>query len=66
MFYIFDCNDNIVGNPKGYRTMRGAQAQTNNLRSKIYRQLWAAFETQSARDPIGYIRVFSIRMKGTE
>ena len=29
MFYIRDCNDNIVGNPNGYKTMRGAQAQTN-------------------------------------
>ena len=66
MFYIFDCNDNIVGNPKGYRTIRGAQAQTNNHRSKIYCDLWAAFEAQSARDPIGYIRIFSIRMLGDE
>lgn len=22
-FYILDCKDNIIGNPKGYRTMRG-------------------------------------------
>jgi hypothetical protein len=27
MFFIFDCNKSIVGNPKGYKTHRGAQTQ---------------------------------------
>ena len=47
MFYIRDCNDNIVGNPAGYRTMRGAEAQYANRRSKVYRAIWAAFDARA-------------------
>lgn len=44
MFYIRDCNDQIVGNLAGYRTMRGAQAQHNNPRSSAARAIRQAFE----------------------
>jgi hypothetical protein len=27
MFFIFDCNGSIIGNPKGYKTHKGAQTQ---------------------------------------
>ena len=27
MYFIFDCNGQIVGNPKGYKTHKGAQTQ---------------------------------------
>jgi hypothetical protein len=39
MFQIFDCNGQAVGNPKGYRTHRGAQAQcerTGKIRTAIF------------------------------
>jgi hypothetical protein len=39
MYFIRDCNDEIVGNPKGYRTFRGANQQANG-RSKINQELW--------------------------
>ena len=29
MFFIFDCNGDIVGNPKGYKTHKGAATQCN-------------------------------------
>lgn len=64
MFYIRDCNDKIIGNPNGYRTMRGAQAQANNHRSPVYRAIWAAFDAQQSQKTYGHI--FSIRMEGTE
>lgn len=32
-FYILDCKDNIIGNPKGYQTMRGVH-QAMHKRSK--------------------------------
>ena len=47
MFFIRDCNENIIGNPKGYATMRGAEAQTNP-RKPAGRAIWAAYETRDA------------------
>ena len=43
MFFIRDCNEQIVGNPKGYRTMRGASSVYNNHRSAAYKAIHAAF-----------------------
>lgn len=34
MHFIFDCLGNIVGNPKGYRTFKGARIQQDNPKSK--------------------------------
>ena len=50
MFFIFDCNDQIVGNPEGYNTMRGAQTQCDNHRAPAYRAIWAAIAARDARD----------------
>jgi hypothetical protein len=39
MFFIFDCNGDIVGNPKGYKTHQGAQTQcerTGKIRTAIF------------------------------
>ena len=47
MFFIRDCNGRIVGNPKGYKTMRGAQAQTSP-RKPAGRAIWAAVDTREA------------------
>lgn len=47
MFYIRDCNDTIVGNPKGYATMRGAQAQTSP-RKPAGRAIRDAYEAREA------------------
>jgi hypothetical protein len=45
-FFIRDCNDNIVGNPKGYATMRGAQAQLSNWKSPAARAVLQAYAMQ--------------------
>ena len=62
MFFIRDCNGAIVGNLKGYRTMRGAQAQAANHRSSVYKAIWNAFDAQNSLDPIARICIFSIRL----
>jgi hypothetical protein len=39
MFFIRNCNGHVVGNPKGYKTHKGAQAQCEKqgkIRSLIY------------------------------
>jgi hypothetical protein len=48
MFFIRDCNENIVGNAAGYKTMRGAEAQYANKRSPVYRAVWAAYDARVA------------------
>jgi hypothetical protein len=54
MFFIRDCNDKIVGNPKGYATMRGADAQRAKPTGPAYKAIWAAFyEREKAYDMAG-------------
>jgi hypothetical protein len=43
MFFIFDCNGSIVGNPKGYATHKGAQQQANCEKTKTWGQLWNSY-----------------------
>jgi len=50
-FYILDCNDKIIGNPNGYRTIRGASAQTHNKKSKVYKTIWANFDAFYLANP---------------
>lgn len=42
-FFIRDCNGNIVGNPKGYRTIKGAIQQQNQKGSPAYNAIWKAY-----------------------
>ena len=42
--FIYDCNGDIAGNPKGYRTLRGAMQQAQSKHSKTYRELWRRYE----------------------
>ena len=63
MYFIFDCNDEIVGNPKGYKTYKGALTQCNidkRCHTKIMCILSNRFYEQKA---IGQTktRIFSIR-----
>lgn len=46
MFYIFDANGHIVGNPKGYATHKGASRQANSTKTKAGRALWAAYHAK--------------------
>lgn len=60
MFFIFDCNGEIVGNRKGYKTHKGAQTQCENKQSKISRLLWERFHTR-AQTLQGKSLIYSIR-----
>ena len=46
-YLITDCNACIVGNPKGYRTFKGADQQANREGSPANRAIWAIFNLQS-------------------
>ena len=35
-YFIFDCNNQLIGNPKGYKTMRGARQQKKRLAPLIW------------------------------
>lgn len=50
-FYIYDCTGKTVGNPKGYRTMRGALIQQNKIGSKAYNEIYETFREQKALYP---------------
>lgn len=63
MFFIFDCNGDIVGNPKGYKTHQGAQRQCNldnSKPTKIMALLWDRFHAQAQIDNQKR-RIYSIR-----
>lgn len=61
MFFIFDCNGKIVGNPKGYRTHKGAEGQCKlNGNSKVMQTLWNRFFERSQIDGTK-TRIYSIR-----
>ena len=73
MFFIRDCNNNVVGNPSGYRTMRGALQQQNNPKSAAYRAIWAAFDAREAHYettcmplPLRCRNLSSVRMAGED
>ena len=63
MFFIYDCNDAVVGNPKGYKTHRGAQTQCNLDRAKPTKTmalLWDRFHEKAQTTGVK-TRIYSIR-----
>lgn len=59
MFYIFDCENKLIGNPKGYKTHKGAQRQCENNGSKVKTQIWINFYTPKSAD-FKTTRIYSI------
>jgi hypothetical protein len=47
-FFIRNCMGDIVGNPKGYRTMRGAMVQHDSKKSKVHQKIWADYQARVA------------------
>lgn len=43
MFFIYDCQNHVVGNPKGYATYTGAVREAEKRGSKAYQQIWNAY-----------------------
>lgn len=50
MYFIFDCSGNIVGNPRGYRTYKGARIQENSPNSTARKAILIAYAMQTTRD----------------
>lgn len=49
MYFIYDCNGKVVGNPKGYATFKGAERQQNYPYSKAYCSIWEAYDNRENR-----------------
>lgn len=64
-FFIFDCNGRIVGNPQGYRTIRGAIQQQDRKGSPAWRAIWSAFDERKAREP-GHTLISSVHRLGVD
>lgn len=62
MYFIYDCNNSVIGNPKGYRTFRGANNQTDG-KTKIRNLIWTRFY---ARENKTDELVCSIKLKETK
>lgn len=58
--YILDCNEKIVGNPKGYATCKGAEREAWG---RHYAEINARFDAKHKDDtnPQGAATLFSIR-----
>ena len=50
-YFIFDCTGTIVGNPKGYRTFKGANIQANRKGTKAHKAIVEAFYRARAANP---------------
>lgn len=51
LYFILDCKGNIVGNPKGYRTIRGAIREQDKKGSKAYQSIWRAYWKEKLINP---------------
>lgn len=49
-YFIFDCDDNVIGNPKGYATARGASRQANSR--KLQPVIWQRFYNRQNQDRV--------------
>jgi hypothetical protein len=51
MYKIRDCEERLVGNPDGYKSLAMALSVMNRHNGKVYKALQAAMSERSARDP---------------
>lgn len=68
MFYIRDCYGNIVGNPKGYQSVKSADKEANRKKGKTFAAIWDNFnqkqDEQTKAGLIGHQRdnlIYSIK-----
>jgi hypothetical protein len=60
-YFIFDCEDRIVGNPKGYETARGASRQANTR--KLQNLVWERFYARQDKDKVRVWEIHCLRVK---
>ena len=39
-YFVYDCNNEIVGNPQGYKTFRGAARVEKNYTGALWRKFY--------------------------
>ena len=54
-YYIRDCNGQIIGNPRGYRTFRGASQQEKRLAPLIWARYWQKRDSGSTDNHLSSI-----------
>jgi hypothetical protein len=62
-YFIYDCASQIVGNPKGYPTYRGASQQAFSTKSKAYAEIRSAYENARLANP-AHCHVCKIKLAG--
>jgi hypothetical protein len=50
-YYIFDCNNNMIGNLVGYKNHSTAQAQTERKGFTVHQAIWRAFSEAKRTNP---------------
>lgn len=50
-YFITDCQGNPIGNPRGYRTHRGAMQVCESRNSRIKSEIWTRFHVYRDANP---------------
>ena len=50
-YFIYNCVGDVVGNPKGYPTYRGASQQAFSTKTKAYAEIRAAYDAAKLVNP---------------
>lgn len=66
-FYITDCNDELVGNPKGYKTHNGAYRQARfALKGEINARFYTRYPNLEAQKAAGgNCLLYAVKMHDT-
>lgn len=60
MYKIYNCLGELIGNPKGYKTHKGALARLSyRTRGSVHAEVWNTYNREKIKNPT-MCRVFSI------
>lgn len=55
-YFVFNCYGDIVGNPKGYKTFRGAARVEKNHKGALWRTFYAYRDNGGTSNTVSIIR----------
>ena len=55
-FFVYNCHGQIVGNPKGYKTFRGAARVEKNHKGALWRTFYAYRDNGGTSNTVSIIR----------
>ena len=64
MFFIYNCKGDIVGNPKGYKTHKGAERQCT-MQGRIRSEIFSAFFNKTFGENPHMTLLYSIKWRDT-